>query len=190
MKITFTRENFNTIMTACGKAVAGKGESREVLKYICLDCYADNCVAFGCDGYKAMLANVPCGMTIPNDKVRVMLKPIRVPSNCTNVVIRIEETRIEIDIMWYNTVLETQVQNLVKDKYLDYEKIMPTLEQRNEYSIAVNPKYLIDILTGMKNVPSVQLHFGNPLHSFLITPNSNAGCLTGLVLPMRMWEPD
>lgn len=190
MEINFTYTNFNAIVTACSKAVAGKGESREILKYICLDCFADHCTAFGCDGYKAMMVNVPCRMGNPNEKTRVMLKPFKVPNNCTQVVVRIEEERIEIDIMWYHTVLETLVQHIVKGEYLNYEKIMPTPEQRQEYSIAVNPKHLIEILNGMKNIPSVQLHFGDKLHSFLITPNSDVSGITGLVLPMGMWERD
>lgn len=188
--ITFSEGNFKKIMDCCGAVVAGKAENRKSLSYICLDMECDKCTAVGLDGYKMMKVVVPCTME-DKTKCRVMIKPVKIPNDANVIKLRVDDDRIEIDFHWYNSSIGMVVQPAIDEKfgdYPDYEKILPDVSQRQEFEIAVNPKYMIDCMKAMKDCSSVTLHFGNALQGFLITPNryNDDGCEVGLLLPMRI----
>jgi len=186
MKTTFTAEDFETILNACGQAVAGKKDGRQVLRNICLDIWPDHCVAVAVDGTILMQVTAPCISDV-TEKTRILLQPLKMVPKMTHVVITSADMnprpeRVEISFLRYATTEFTVVQYPMKGDFVDYEKVIPA--ERTEYRIAVNPKKLMAVLKGI-NSEYVWLSFGKPLESFLVTPTRDDN-ITGLVLPARV----
>lgn len=187
MTVTFSASNFRRIMESCGIVVAGKNENRKMLKRICLDIEHDICTAVGLDGYKLMRIIVPCESD-DQSKYCIMVEPVKVPKDATQVQIHYDGNRIEIDFRKYSSSMGMIVQNTIEGNYVNYDNIIPKFTERETYTIAVNPKYMIDCMKAMKDCSSVVFHFGGPTQSIVITPNGlYDGTETGVLLPMRLF---
>lgn len=183
MKVKFTAENFNKIVKLCGNVCAKKSDRRPVLEHICLDISYDQCIAVGVNGYELVKCDVECES---EETGRILLMPVKLPRQATHVEIETDAHSIRITATYYGTTLRTDIQNVCEAEYINYKFIVPEPYERTQYSISVNPQYMMQIMKAMSDYDSVKLSFGSAVQGILITPNYEPeGSVVGTLLPVR-----
>ena len=164
MTIQFTVWDWRDIINYTGAAVSD--EKRTTLQRIRLKCEDNKFEAVGCDGFHLSRLRGLCKMT-EGTPVEILMLPIKAPAK-TNSVSVITEPYMEVD-----------------SKFIE-----PAIQRQSEYSIGVNPKYMIEVLTAMKDADTVILEFGNSVQPFLVHPFNKEKPdrdFLSLILPVRTW---
>jgi len=186
MKIVFSAETFKRMMKVCSSAVIKKDDGRRMLQYICIDVgYDGTFTACGVNGHE--LAEYKGACEADGDG-RVFIKPVKTPKDATRVVVDgTDGTKTIVEYQMYSRVLSTDVQVVDKGEFIAYDNVIPKPEERDVLSISVDPKAMIELMSGLKDFKSVKMSFRRPLDSILITPNHyTEGEVTCVLLPMRV----
>lgn len=193
--------NFKDVQKACTPALA-ETEERLTLTYIDLEFMDDRCVAYGSNGYQVTKIEVPSKLSVKNlyTPEKVLLRPVKIPPKTKRVVLSTDDPE-NIYITFYgpeNDCVQTGevTQPVLHGEPLAFEEkiIKPAMQNidgynhgQGAYMIAVNPQYLINALTAMKDQESVIFNFASPNNSFMIRPYKGEQNLTALVFPVRIY---
>lgn len=213
MKIVFDVYSFRDLQKACGACVATPQEAsaadRPFLERICLtfsmdnnrrlfgsDRYAAICHAYGSNGYQVTQMDVPCELSeMPDETVQVLLEPVKIPPKTDSIVLNTDRTDV-LEVAFVGKDGRTTITDQPKldSRSIEFgtmcKKFADQIDQYNngqgQYWIAVNPKYLINALAGMKDEKSILLHFGNQVQPFMIRPKGSEQNVTAFVFPVRV----
>lgn len=187
--------DYRDIIRICGGIADGK--QREMLKYISLRFDCNGCTAYGCNGFAAAQVFAHTDANNIVDPINILMPPIKAPSGTKTVEFFITEG--EVPVLVFS---DADGDVLRSDKIEQPDGDMPDIGEffdrcdkhirswnggDGQYRIAVNPKYLISILEGMKSSSSVLFTFGSASQAFLVTPNGDdAPNASAMILPIRM----
>lgn len=201
--IIFDAWDWRDIMRVCGAAIS-LDEARTMLHYIKIHCEGNFFKAYATNGYQVSTIEGKCVMKDRFSPVDALILPQKTPAKTRTVelnpyVNKAGESRVSVHNLYFydkdKNVTGTCDVEIPDGEYLDLEGkiIKPALENigrsnhgEGQYMIAVNPKYLIAALEGMKDRDSVILNFGSPVQPFLIRPFKDDQNITALVYPVRI----
>lgn len=190
--------SFKDIQKVCSPVLA-ETEERMTLTYMVLAFTDDLCRAYGSNGYQVSRIEVPCKLSVKGlyTPEKVLLRPVKIPPKTKKVILSTDDPE-NVYITFYsadNTMTGDYTQPVLKAEPLEFEDkiIKPALENIDKYNhgegaymIAVNPEYLLNALTGMKDCESVIFNFASPVNSFTIRPYKGEQNITALVFPVRI----
>ena len=192
MKAKFTVWDWKEIMRCCGPCVSDN-ESYYSLHFIRLDFGQNWCQTYGADSYHVVKREVPCAATLlPTMPYTLFIRPMKTPAGTRSVILQ-EPDKDTLEVVFMgkdDAIIETvkQLREKVEDINVEtfFQKTINNLRDE-KYTIAVDPRYLMNALNAMKDRDSVILHFGTCVQPFMIMPYDDGDQLTqAIVLPMRM----
>ena len=193
MIIQFTVWDWRDIINYTGAAVS-LDEKRTTLQRIRLKCENNKFEAVGCDGFHLSRLRGSCKMT-EETPVEILMLPIKAPAK-TNSVSIVTEAMEGIHLVYFydkaNEIVGFNQIPIITEPYMEVDSkfIEPAIQRQSEYSIGVNPKYMIEVLTAMKDADTVILEFGNQVQPFLVHPFNKEKPdrdFLSLILPVRTW---
>ena len=205
MTVSFDVYDFKDIQKVCSPVVSTTEEDlrRAYLNYICLTVseIEKTCTAYGCNGYMASRITVPCKIEGEAPK-HILFSPVKVIPKTRRVTVEPVTVGEEhsVRFIFYNECdlrLGEVVQTVIDSEPIDYADMFKRTDKAvcercgpdGRYRIAVNPKYLLNILNGMKDAKSVLLYFGDATQAMRIYPRGYDGCenTDAFLLPVRIF---
>ena len=197
MVVEFDRDSWKKIMKVCSPAVSADND-RPALRLVRLafDPFNPFCTAVGSNGYMICRAVVPCVYVdgdVPQDELFVW--PEKTPTGTRSV--RLSPDMDGGLVMSFlgadGKMLDFHPQVQPKDRYFDCDSCIKKTEEEigsydhgaGVYHIAVNPKYLIAALSGMKDHETVIFNFAGRNSAFTIRPFDGDDDVMALLLPVR-----
>lgn len=190
--------DWRDMVRVCGTLSTNKGD-RESLRYIDL-CINDEskglCTAYGCNGYQMSRVKFMCEVHDIPWKYHFLIDIFKAPVGSCDVVIEINEDDDEYSVTFLNKTGEKIVafsQDIVHIEPMNYERFFENAHKNfdefnhgeGKYWIAVNPKYLLNALEGLKQFDNVILNFGTNVQPFSIRDGNGSMKVEALVLPVR-----
>lgn len=210
MKIIFDVWSFREMQKSCGAVKATPADGRPALERICLtfsmdynrrpsssDMCAAVCHAYGSNGYQITRMDVPCELSeMPDEKAQILLDHVKIPPKTETIILNTDRKDV-LELAFINKeggATITDQPKLEAGAPIDFgqmcKKFSNQIDQYNkgqgQYWIAVNPKYLINALEGMKDKESVMLHFGSQVQPFMIRPRDSESNVSAWVFPIRV----
>ena len=199
MEALFSVYDWRDMTRACGTIAAGYHEYPE-LEYVRLELKWNKCTAYGADGYHAVKVTRDCRMTDTIMPYTVFLMSTKIPAGTKTVILATndaDDAPGEAIKLTYkgkdNNVITVEEQpvppaNVTGSTFSIEAFFQRTIDNlRDErYTIAVNPKYLIDALSSMSDHEKVILHFGTMVQPFMILPAEDNPGEEAIVLPVRI----
>jgi len=191
MKFTVNARDFRDALRGCEKAVS-KDQTREVLMYAHLVVTHDLVTLTALDGFQMIQYKLAARETeygslkaealIPP---KLVLSAIHSTKNDATVEIDAGQLRVKTDL-----TIEIALPHL-EGEYPNYDKIWPD-PKREQYKIAVNPKYLIQIAQAcaaaaadtIDNLVWLEVP-ANPVHPIVISAKSDLCAARGLICPVN-----
>lgn len=197
MKIGFNVYDWKDIMKVCG-SVAEVYEERIMLTYIKIDCDNGRFTAYGSNGFQLSRLCGRCEMD-DNCPVSFLLPVMKTPPKTAKVEImpKVEVLGGKTVLYFYdkngNVTTTTDVE-IPDGEYIDAANFFKRAEDginlynhgQGSYMVAVNPRYLMNALEGMKGCESVILNFASPVEAFMIRPYKEDLEASALVYPVRI----
>lgn len=197
MTIKFSGYDWKDIMRVCGAVIEPEKSPREMLKYIRLHCENGWCEAVGSNSYQVSRVECICGM---DDlwPVDVLLPLIKAPAGARRVELTPYDKALGHVVVFFdgeNNIINRHIVPVPDGEYIDIDMVMKKALDRidtfndgkGQYMIVVNPKLLLNALSGLKECKSVIFNFGSPVDAFTIRPyiedDLNA---MAMVYPIRM----
>lgn len=192
MTIQFSIYDWRDIVNYVGVAVS-RDEGREMLQHIRLRCENNRFEAVGCNGYYLSKLEGKCLMS-EGKPVEILMKPVKAPAKTESVIIT-DIVEGQFVIYFYDKNKEMTGFETIKPcetpyMAVDEKFIKPAVERRSEYTIAVNPQYMLDVLAGMKGCDTVIFECGANYQPIIVHPYRKEGTeidAMSLVLPVRIF---
>jgi len=185
--VTFDIWAWRDIMRVCGEAVS-YDETRIMLQYVQIRCDNNHFTATGTNGCLVATLEGECVMSEKDLPFTVLIPPRKAPAKTKAVELHAntQEDKYMITHTLYfrdkdGNLIDTCTEDIHFGDYVDIDFIVK-MAQKNindinygegQYMIAVNPKYLLAALGGMKECSSVIINFASPVQPFLIRPYDN-----------------
>lgn len=202
MVIKYDISDWKNLMKICGTVAAFGFRQRPILGYISI--YADTVnnvtTCYACNGYQAGKLVIPCRLQDVPHNYRLMILPVKAPSHTRSVEIHIDGDKKSYIVIFIDDedeiVGSTDDYDFFDGEPLDveqfYKKAQEAFDKTSQdgsgkYFIAVNPKYLISALEGMKSCEIIIMNFAERNQAFTIRPfNDGSIDAAALVLPVRI----
>ena len=200
MVAKFDVVHWRDVIRACNAVIATNDKDRILTKYMdfVFDLYDRSAVVYGSNGCMITRVTVPCEIKdIPKD-YHLLIPPLKIPAHTKSIEIHIDEEKKEYTIIFIDSedeIIDTFISDFVDGQPLDYESFYKKAQDNFEshskdgtgkYFIAVNPKYLLAALEGLKSCDSVIMNFGSVVQPFTIRPYDGDIDATALVYPIRV----
>ena len=198
MIAVFNVWDFKDIQKVCSPMLA-TDDARIALTYMDLEFMDNRCTAYGSNGYQVSKITVPCTMTEkPFEPIKVLLRPIKIPAKTKKIILNTDDSET-LYLTFFdkdNGLTGDMSQPVEHAEPLKFEEnvFKPSLDKigsagnfgEGKYSIVVDPKYLMNALSGMQDCKTVIFNFSDPLSPFLLRPYKDEDFdAMSLVFPCR-----
>lgn len=198
MVAKFKVADWRDILRVCGTIAASNPKDRIVTQYLDFHFNGPECCVYGSNGAQISRIVVPCvNQDIPPE-YRLLVPPMKIPARTRSVEIHIDDGIKEYEVICLDS--EDDVIDAVRSSFCacdlpDYgsffDKVWKDIDVYNngegKYFIAVNPKYLMNALEGLKSCDHVILNFANRHQPFMIRPYGDEYIdVTAMVCPVRL----
>ena len=190
MTIQFTIWDWKDIQNIVGTVVS-LDDSRQMLHYVRFRCEDSRFEAVASDGFRLAKLNGKCVMS-ERTRTELLIPPLKAPPKTVSVMVS-NVVEGKYVVYFYDkggVMIDCCTLDIPNGEYPDFDSkfLKPAIERRTEYSIAVNPAYLLDALNGMKNQDTVILEFGTAYEPFIVHPYKTEDLdAMSLVLPVRVF---
>lgn len=191
MTIQFDIWTWKDIQNVVGTVISFD-EAREMLHYIRLRCQDNKFEAVASNGFQLSRLNGKCKMS-EYGPVDLHISPMKAPAKTAQVNLTVDPNGENHVLYFFDKKGEMtgfETMTVAKGEMPDFDSkfIQPAIDNmaRQQYRIGVNPKYLINALSGMKEQETVILEFGTDVQPFLIHPYKKEDLdALSIVLPVR-----